>query len=153
MSRKRENILQLAYVEATKSPCLHKHGCVACINGKIISRGCNNYITRPNDKFCPHGASCHAEIQTLRNIWLRKKHLSLDKQYKHFKKITIYVVRISSSGFMNSAPCMDCTQKLKELNIKQIVYSNNLGGTTICKTINYHNDKQTRARSLIQNDN
>ena len=45
ISNKCQNILQIAYDEALKSHCLHKHGCVACINGKIISRGYNNYNT------------------------------------------------------------------------------------------------------------
>ena len=31
-----------AFDEASKSPCLMKHGCVATMNGKIIGRGHNN---------------------------------------------------------------------------------------------------------------
>ena len=73
VSRKHENILQLARIEAEKSPCLHKHGCVACINGKIISRGYNSYRTWSNDDFCTHESSCHAEIHALRDMWLRYK--------------------------------------------------------------------------------
>ena len=147
VSRKHENILQLARIEAEKSPCLHKHGCVACINGKIISRGYNSYRTWSNDDFCTHDSSCHAEIHALRDMWLRyKQQLSPSKLNKLFKKVTIYVVRITTSGFMNSAPCLDCTVKLKELNIKNIIYSNDYGTMTICKTIHYHTDKRTVGR-------
>jgi deoxycytidylate deaminase len=150
ISNKCQNILQVAYDEAQKSPCLHKHGCVASINGKIISRGFNNYGTCNVDKFCSYHGSCHAEIHALRDIWLRYKHLNINKQHKIFKKITIYVVRITSNGVMNSAPCIDCMKKLKELKVKNIIYSNNYGGYTLCKTIHYHTNKSTNGRYLIK---
>ena len=86
ISNKCQNILQVAYNQALKSPCLHKHGCVACINGKIISRGFNNYGTCNADKFCSYHGSCHAEIHALRDIWLRYKHLNIHKQKKCSKK-------------------------------------------------------------------
>ena len=146
ISNKCQNILQIAYDEALKSPCLHKHGCVACINGKIISRGYNNYNTWSSDKFSSYHGSCHAEIKVLRDIWTRFKHLHPNKIKKFFKKITIYVVRITSNGLMNSAPCSDCMKKLKELNVKNIVYSNHNGGVTICKTVNYHTNRLSFAR-------
>jgi len=147
VSNKCQNLIQIAYNEAHKSPCLHKHGCVACINGKVISRGHNNYSTWKSDKFGSYQCSCHAEIHALRDIWLRFKHLNHNKQKKIFKKITIYVVRITSNGLMNSAPCFDCMNKLKQLNIKNIVYSNSNGGISFCKTINYQTNKTTFARS------
>lgn len=148
LSKKCYKILREAQIEALKSPCLHKHGCVACINGKIVSRGHNNYNTYSSDNFCSYYGSCHAEIQALRDIWIRCKHLHPNKQKKKFKKITIYVVRITSTGFMNSAPCKDCMKKLKELNIKNIVYSNHNGGITSCKTSQYYTNKCSFARSL-----
>lgn len=146
VSNKCQNILQFAYEEALKSPCLHKHGCVACINGKIISRGYNNYNTWSSDNFSSYHGSCHAEIKVLRDIWNRFKHLHSTKLKKFFKKITIYVVRITSNGFMNSAPCSDCMNKLKELCVKNIVYSNNTGDVTVCKTVNYHTNRRSFAR-------
>jgi|TARA_B110000003_G_scaffold41324_1_gene38444 tRNA(Arg) A34 adenosine deaminase TadA len=69
VSRRDENHMHYACMEASKSPCLHKHGCVATINGKIIGRGYNNYRTWSNDQFCSEGCSCHAEIHALRDVW------------------------------------------------------------------------------------
>ena len=40
--------------------------------------------------------------------------------------------------------------KLKELDIKNIIYSNDYGKVTICKTIHYFTDKRTIGRRLIQ---
>lgn len=150
VSNKSQNILYFAYNEALKSPCLHKHGCVVCMNGKIISRGFNNYGTSNANKFASYAGSCHAEIQALKGVWSRYKHLKTNKQKRIFKKITIYVVRITSNGVMNSAPCIDCMNKLKELNIKNIIYSNNCGSYTLCKTTNYHTNKHTIGRNLIK---
>ena len=145
-------ILQFANNEALKSPCLHTHGCVACINGKIISRGFNNYDTYNEDIFGPYYGSCHAEMHALRYIWIRYKHLNTNKQNKILKKITIYVVRIASNGVLNSAPCVDCMNTLKEFNIKNIIYSNNYGGFTLCKTIHYYTNKFTMGRYLIKKE-
>ena len=71
VSRADENIMRFACLEATNSPCLHKHGCVATVNGKIIAKGHNNYRTWSNDQFCSQGCSCHAELHTLRGVWQR----------------------------------------------------------------------------------
>ena len=71
VSRQDENIMHFACKEAEKSPCLHRHGCVATINGKIIGRGHNNYRIWSRDPFCSQGCSCHAEVHTLREVWQR----------------------------------------------------------------------------------
>ena len=38
ISQKDINLANYAFVEAEKSPCLMKHGCIATMNGKIIGR-------------------------------------------------------------------------------------------------------------------
>ena len=69
VSKQEEQLAMYAYNEALHSPCLHKHGCIASINGKIIGRGYNNYRIQSNSPFESEGCSCHAEIDTLRNIY------------------------------------------------------------------------------------
>lgn len=42
---------------------------------------------------------------------------------------TVYVVRTSSYGEMvDSAPCMDCYERMKEIGVKKIVYSSGTAG-------------------------
>ena len=60
-------INEAAY-EATKSPVLMRHGAVAVTNGKIMSRGYNNYRCTSKDKFINNTCTCHAEIACL-IIW------------------------------------------------------------------------------------
>jgi deoxycytidylate deaminase len=82
VSKKDESYTHFACIEAQKSPCLHKHGCVATVNGKIISRGYNNYRTWSNDQFCTQGCSCHAEIHTLRGVWRQYCRFKVSSQLK-----------------------------------------------------------------------
>ena len=39
----------------------------------------------------------------------------------------MYIVRIGPNGMKDSAPCVDCSTKMKELGIKKIIYSNSDG--------------------------
>ena len=50
ISSKDEHLASYAYLEAEKSPCLMRHGCIAVVNGKIIARGHNHYRTNSHDK-------------------------------------------------------------------------------------------------------
>lgn len=70
-----------------------------------------------------------------------------------FKKVTIYVVRVGSDNeIRDSAPCMYCSNQLKEYNIKRIVYSNTQGNYTAKKCRDYqtdhvsHGEKMRRAK-------
>ena len=64
-----EQLASHAYIQALKSPCLHKHGAVASINGKIIGRGYNSYNVYSKDPSFSQACSCHAEIAALRNMF------------------------------------------------------------------------------------
>jgi len=70
-----------------------------------------------------------------------------DKKYRKFKrrmgKLTIYVVRKKFDGTENishsvSAPCFNCTKKIKEIGIKKIVYVDINGNITKCLSKNYY---------------
>ena len=69
ISQKDISLASHAFDEASKSPCLMKHGCVAPMNGKIIGRGHNHYRTNSHDKIIHRMCSCHAEIDTIRNTY------------------------------------------------------------------------------------
>ena len=60
-------------------------------------------------------------------------------------KLTIYVIRKKNDGTENikhsvSAPCSNCTNKIKEIGIKKIVYVDLKGNITKCLSKNYSSD-------------
>lgn len=113
LSNADRRIASLAFEEATKSPLTYRVGCIAAISGKIIARGHNHYRTYSKDGMIHNTCSCHAEIDVLRKCLKQKIN----------KKITLYIMRCSSSGEIAcSAPCIDCFLKIKEFNIKSIIY-------------------------------
>ena len=109
----------IALDEAHKSHVTFRHGCVAVASGKVVARGCNNYRTFSKDGLIGSSCSCHAEIDVLRKC--------LKQNIR--KKITIYIVRISSNGkqIMSSMPCVECVNKMKLFNIRSIIYSTDNG--------------------------
>jgi len=152
MNNKYYRFLKIAAIEANKSPCCQKHGCIATLKGKIIAKGYNNYRSTSNDGFIAQGScTCHAEMATVRAIhktFRLQNNINFlsSKQRKFFRKITLVIVRIPRSssgtkfradlrsakaepfhGFRSSAPCIDCFARLKKLKIKKIVYTSDHG--------------------------
>lgn len=62
--------------------------------------------------------------------------------------MTMYVVRIGPNGMKDSAPCVDCSTKMKELGIKKLIYSTSDGELTACKMSDYHTTKKTTGRRM-----
>ena len=115
-----EKMLCNAVFQAEQSPVLMRHGCIATRNGKIITGGYNNYRTYSKDGIIRNTCTCHAEADVIHK---------LNKiGVKDFSKITLYIVRINSSGITReSAPCKDCYELIKEKGIKKFVYTTNNG--------------------------
>lgn len=82
ISLKDERLASRAYLEAEKSPCLMRHGCVAVVNGKVIARGHNHYRTHSQDKIINKMCSCHAEMDTLRNLYYTLKMNVKERKYQ-----------------------------------------------------------------------
>ena len=62
------------------------------------------------------------------------------------------MVRVNNKGeIKDSAPCVDCTHKMKEFNIKKIIYSNNDGDFTTCKVCDYETDHVANGRKHLSN--
>jgi len=55
---------------------------------------------------------------------------------------------VSSQGTRDSAPCADCSQKMKELGIKKVVYTNAEGSLTACKVSEYTTTRRSTGRRL-----
>lgn len=51
---------------------------------------------------------------------------------RSLKKLTLYVVRVNSQGsLMMSRPCENCMQVITDSGIREIIYSNELGGFSV----------------------
>jgi tRNA(Arg) A34 adenosine deaminase TadA len=133
--------MSLATEEASKSPITtFQLGCVAVVSGKIVARGCNNYRTYSKDGMIGQSCSCHAEISVLRKCM--KQNIT--------KKINIYVARVSTMGEMLcSAPCIDCFLKMKEFNIRSIIYIDHSGNTVKRNFDDFHTSHTTSGKKAI----
>ena len=142
-----DKLMSDAYICALQSPCLHRHGAIGTINGKIIGKGYNHYYVPSNILFeCKEGKSCHAEIDLLQRICKQYKINNIEdiNKKKLFKKLKIYLIRITSgNNIMNSAPCFHCTKVLKKFNVKKIIYSKDDGTFYTCKVKDYRTNKIT----------
>jgi cytidine deaminase len=108
-----QRYMSMAAEQAYISVLNFRIGCVAVVSGKIVARGYNNHRTFSKDGMISQTCSCHAEIDVLRKCL--KKNIT--------KKINLYIVRLSSAGeWACSAPCIDCFEKMKEFQIKSMVY-------------------------------
>ena len=66
------------------------------------------------------------------------------------KKINLYIVRISSVGeVMCSAPCIDCFFKMKEFNIKSLVYIGHDGDIIKRNFEDFHTTHQSSGSKAI----
>ena len=67
-----------------------------------------------------------------------------------FKKITLYVVRLSKQDTLkDSRPCINCHKRLKEWGIKKIVYSTDCGLEEV-KTQDYIPQKYSLGHRYIR---
>jgi len=73
LSRKHEKYICDAALEADKSPCFHRHGCIIVGNGKVLGKGFNNYRNTSTDKMLTNCYTCHAEISAIRDVLRNQK--------------------------------------------------------------------------------
>ena len=140
ISNKDLRFASIALDEAAKSTLLMQHGCIAVLSGKVIAKGCNNIRSHSKDGLLHYRKCCsaHAEICVLHKLCIT------ELPPKIVQKIVLYIVRRSRSGGMvESAPCFHCTNRMKKLNIKAIVYSNSDGELEKRRMNEYDSDKLT----------
>ena len=118
LSSKMKSMYTLSLKEASRSNVWYRLGCVATYGGKIIGRACNT------SKFSKETCSCHAEVNvldSLYNTYTRK--CKRAKIINIFRKTKLYISRLTRGGnSQNSAPCFQCIQKIREYNIKKIIF-------------------------------
>jgi len=138
MSIKDQRMITIALDEACKSKLTYKHGCIATFGGKIIARACNTYNYYKDPKNTNIMNTTHAEMNVIRI--LENKYRNCPRK---LSRITLYIARVDKKikGTMFlSAPCIDCSRKIKELNIKTIVYTCDDNNIKKCSMCNFNTD-------------
>lgn len=106
----------------------HKIGAVVVYKHKIISSGCNSYVTNPLQKRYNKfrfdtdqtSHSKHAELECLLPI--------INRRDIDFNRVNLYIYRQHKSGALACArPCESCFNLIKDLGIRNIYYSNDGG--------------------------
>jgi deoxycytidylate deaminase len=161
-----ERFANFALIEANKSTMVHNHGCVAVMGGRLIAKGFNSDRCYSSDGFLTNSCSCHAEIDVLRQLdkKLKKKRIINKKNRNLFyEKISLYVVRkkkgydINNDNIINidiykdSAPCVKCSEIMKKLGVKYIIYSNINGTLTKCRVRDYITTHISHGTRVINN--
>ena len=118
LSCKMRNIYSLCLREAERSEISFRLGCIATYGGKIIGRSCNTI------KFSKDNCTCHAEINVLQNLYDTYIRKFKKKKILHiFKNTKLYIGRLTRGGnSQNSAPCVNCIKKIREFQIKKIIF-------------------------------
>lgn len=117
-------VKNIARDEADKSPCLHKHGAVISKGKHIFTSGHNTYFRNSFMSYNCEDYCIHAEMAAANsfiNIFQRT-----NPKLK-IKKYTIWCVRISKDGFINSSPCIICLERLKKIGFGKIGFSDSDG--------------------------
>jgi len=70
-----------------------------------------------------------------------------------YGRVNIYVVRKDKSGttFKDSSPCLNCSETMKSLNIKYIIYSNSNGTLTKCRIKDYTTSHVSQGDRFLKN--
>ena len=103
-------ILELASLQATKSPMGYRHGSVIFKGNNILGAGYNWPVAPPTVEH--RRFSIHSERDAL-------KGLRGDQVYGS----DIFSVRVTSGGaFANAAPCKGCRKLLKRKGVRKVHY-------------------------------
>ena len=145
-SNKIARLVGFAAEESRNSVQHFKHGAVMCKGGKKICCS-HNMDTRTSYRrnIC---CSVHAEMGAVTkflNSYIKIHSHSRrdpDKIKRKLGKFSICVVRsiVSENDIycVSSAPCTDCLNKLKNVGLKKIIYSNQDGSITNVKLSTFH---------------
>lgn len=101
-----------------------KVGCVAVYKHKIISSGCNSYVTNPLQKR-------YNKFRFNTDSTLHSKHAELDcllplinRHDIDFSRVSLYIYRQYKSGALGTArPCESCLNLIRDLGIRDIYYT------------------------------
>ena len=113
--------ITIAIKEAKNSELLQKHGSILICDEKIFS-GYNHFTDHKNS------IAIHAEEHAIRRFisWCRTKYFSDSYIRRKLRKSLLITIRVKGDCIKCSAPCRDCIKLIKNYEIKQIIYSDNI---------------------------
>ncbi len=92
-------------------------------NNKIIGFAPNKFRNAP--EIDEKNVTVHAEAAVIRELL---------KNYSDLKGTTIYIARVSKAGLPTiSRPCPECMKTIISAGIREIVYTNEIGGYSVEK--------------------
>ena len=149
---------EIASMEALKSTCNNKHGCIIARNTQIYAKGHN--IGERSKILGIFDYSIHAEISAANEFINTYIHPNANK-YKgtngtlyNLKGFVVLCVRISGKNiFTNSSPCSMCLQRLKQLGFKKIAFTNNCGIIEMHNINTYKTDHYSKLQRRVMNMN
>lgn len=120
MSRHKSRINQAIKV-AGASQYRWQHGAVVVRGGRVIGFAPNKFRNAPGVD--PANVTDHAEAAIIRELL---------KNYPDLRGGVIYIARISRTGETRmSRPCVNCMKLIVDAGIKEIVYTNDVGGYSV----------------------
>jgi tRNA(Arg) A34 adenosine deaminase TadA len=121
--KRHETLIGRAIKVAQQSTYRWKHGAVVAKNSKIIGFAPNKFRNAPSVD--SDNVTVHAEAAVIRELL---------KNYPDLKGTTIYIARVAKAGNATiSRPCPNCMKSILDAGIREIVYTNELGGYSVEK--------------------
>jgi deoxycytidylate deaminase len=120
MSRHESRIKQAVKV-ASSSKYRWKHGAVVVRGGRVVGFAPNKFRNTP--EVDADNVTDHAEAAVIRELL---------KNYSDLRNGVIYIARISNAGETRmSRPCPNCMKLIVDAGIKEICYTNEVGGYSV----------------------
>lgn len=113
----------------------YRVGCIAVLKNKLVSASPNKLKTHPLqaefDKY--REFNCTDYMKNMHSLHAEIACLSSIKRDIKYKDLELYVVRVCKSGRLGLArPCSACMPFIKDLGIRKIYYSTNIGYAVEC---------------------
>jgi tRNA(Arg) A34 adenosine deaminase TadA len=121
--RRHEKLIERSIKVAQRSQYRWKHGAVVAKNNKVIGSAPNRFRNSPS--IDENNVTFHAEAAVIRELL---------KNYDNLRGTTIYIARINRAGEPTiSRPCPNCMKTIIDAGIREICYTNELGGFSVEK--------------------
>jgi tRNA(Arg) A34 adenosine deaminase TadA len=119
--KRHESRIKQAVKVAASSQYRWKHGAVVVRGGRVIGFAPNKFRNSPF--VAPTDVTDHAEAAVIRELL---------KNYCDLRGSTIYIARISNNDEVRmSRPCTNCMKLIVDAGIKEIVFTNEIGGYSV----------------------
>lgn len=127
MVRKHLHFMKLACLEADRSTCLYKVGCVAGQDGKILLKTFNE--TLPGEIYCQEGNECIRKKLNLKNG--NQMHLvcTSHAEINLIAEASLFGISLKNADvYISTFPCVVCSKALTKAKIGKLYYMSDHAG-------------------------